>query len=70
MDREEIQRMIGWHRTIEGGPRGTEALITCMVDKMAWIRKTGLKGKRELKHTEIFYEEIGIGHEYGIDSSK
>ena len=41
-----------------------------MVDKMAWIRKTGLKGKRELKHTEIFYEEIGIGHEYGIDSSK
>ena len=36
-----------------------------MDDKMAWIRKTGL-----LKHTEIFYEEIGIGHEYGIDSSK
>ena len=69
MDRERIQRMIGQQgedrRMTKGNTR-----VNNMDDKMAWIRKTGLKGKRELKHTEIFYEEIGIGHEYGIDSSK
>ena len=50
--------------------KGDRRVNNIMDDKMAWIKKTGMKGKRELKHTEIFYEEIGIGHEYGIDSSK